>query len=112
MKTANNIPTIDTQITISTEIKDEPTILLIYGLVPNEYIMDSVEEAKELLSKGSLYIELTNGCISSSDTFREFEIDKGGFENESPIVAYKSVLIDNLAFATLVQYAFCFTPEK
>mgnify|MGYP000022877104 FL=1 len=112
MKTANNIPTIDTQITISTEVKDESTILLIYSLVPNEYIMDSVEEAKELLSKGSLYIELNNGCISSSDTFRDFEIDKGGFENESPIVAYKAVLIDNLAFATLVQYAFCFIPKK
>lgn len=109
MKVANNIPTIETQITICTEIKHESMIILIYGLVPNEYIMDSVKEAKEILSKGQLYIELTNGHINSSNKFSEFEIDRA---NECPIEAYKSILIDNLAFATLLQYAFSFTPNK
>jgi len=109
MKAKNNIPTIETQITICTEIKHESMIFLIYGLVPNEYIMDSVKEAKEILSKGKLYIELTNGRINSSKSFSEFEIDMA---EECPVEAYKSVLIDNLAFATLLQYAFSFTPEK
>lgn len=109
MKTENNIPTIATQITICTEVKHESTILLIYDLVPSAYIMDSVKEAKEILSKGKLYIELTNGRINSSSRFSEFEIDRA---DEFPIEAYKSILIDNLAFATLLQYAFSFTPEK
>ncbi len=109
MKAENNIPTIETQITICTEVKHESMILLMYGLVPNEYIMDSVKEAKKMLSKGKLYIELTNGRINSSNKFSEFEIDRA---DECPIEAYKSILIDNLAFATLLQYAFSFIPEK
>lgn len=111
MKAKNNIPTIETQITICTEVKHESMILLIYDLVPSAYIMDSVEDAKEMLSKGSLYIEFTNGYINSSETFREFEIDRGTDEGK-PIEAYKSTLIDNLSFITMLQYVFYFSPEK
>ncbi|MEG1685701.1 MAG: hypothetical protein RR319_07145 [Bacteroides sp.] len=112
MKTKNNIPTIDTRIAICTKVEDGPTIHLLYGLTFDKYIMDSINEAKDKLSQGDLYIELSDGMVCSSDQHKEFDIDRREFEGESPIVAYKSILIDNLAFATLLQYAFNFTPEK
>lgn len=112
MKAENNIPTIDMRIAICTKVEDEPTIHLLYGLVPDKYVMDSIKEAEDKLSQGDLYIELSDGTVCSSDQHKEFDIDRGEFEGESPIVAYKSILIDNLAFATMLQYAFGFTPEK
>lgn len=112
MKRVNNIPVIDTEVTICTKVEDEPMLALLYGLVPDKYIFDSANEAKEKLGEGVLYIELSDGKLCSSSEFNEIQIDRGCFEGESPIVVYKSVLIDNLAFAILLQYAFDFTPEK
>lgn len=113
MKAENNIPTIDTSIAICTNVKDESTIKLLYGLVPDKYIMDSIQDAEEQLSKGNLYVELCDGCLCSIGSLNDFEIDKGEeFGGESPIIAFKSIVIDNLAFATLLQYAFSFTPQK
>ncbi|MFK2513963.1 hypothetical protein [Bacteroides fragilis] len=113
MKAENNIPTIDTKITICTKVEDGPTIHLMYELTPDKYVMDSIKEAEARLSEGDLYIAISDGCLSSSSKFNKFQIDRGGeFESESPIVAYKSVLIDNLTFAILLQYAFSFTTEK
>lgn len=113
MESENNkdISRVDTFVSICTKVKDRPTLHMLYALTPEFYQMASISYTEELLEKGDLYLVLFDGRLFPQEEFEPFTIDRGRANGETPIIGYKSVLVDNFVFAMLLRYAFEFTPE-
>lgn len=84
---------------------------MLYALTPKNHQPVSIEDAEDLLKKGSLYIFLTNGDLETFSEPEKFVVDRDELNEETPIVVYDSVELDTLAFVTLLRYAFEFTPK-
>lgn len=109
-KTENRIPEIKTSAVLCTKVEDISTVQLFHSLVPKKHIEDTLDEAKEILENGDLYIELFDGKVSSSRRKEDIEIDRGCFKGDTPIMMFKHLYVDNLTFAIILQYAFSFNP--
>ena len=110
-KVENKIPEIKTSVVICTKVEDVSTIHLFHSLVLKKHIADTVDDAMKILEEGELYIELSDGELSSSRMKEDIEIDRGCFEGDAPIMMFKYLYVDNLTFAVILQYAFSFTPN-
>lgn len=111
MESSNNISKATLNISFCTRVKDRPTLHMLYALTPKNHQPVSIEDAEDLLKKGSLYIFLTNGDLETFSEPEKFVVDRDELNEETPIVVYDSVELDTLAFVTLLRYAFEFTPK-
>lgn len=101
------------EVVIYTEIKEILTFKALKSVVPDNMQRMGDYDVTDLLENPDgepLYIGIENGYLIA---MRKLDFDFILADNENGTITHRLYQeIDNLAFATMLQYAFGFTPEK
>ena len=81
------------------------TLFALYGLVPENFRMQSFSDARALCEGGGVYLALFDGCLFAGASLTEVN------EWHAPSACHMSVTVDNFIFAMLLRYAFEFNPN-
>ena len=92
-------------VAICTKVENVNTLFALYGLVPENFLMQSFSEARALCEGGGVYLALFDGCLFAGASLT----DVNAWHATS--ACHMSVTVDNFIFAMLLRFAFEFTPE-
>ncbi|MEE0573816.1 MAG: hypothetical protein UC662_09615 [Paraprevotella clara] len=92
-------------VAICTKVENVNTLFALYGLVPENFLMQSFSEARALCEGGGVYLALFDGCLFAGASLTDVNAW------HAPSACHMSVTVDNFIFAMLLRYAFEFTPN-
>ncbi len=92
-------------VAICTKVENANTLFSLYGLIPENFRMQSFSDARALCEGGGVYLALFDGCLFAGASLTEVN------EWHAPSVCHMSVTVDNFIFAMLLRYAFEFTAK-
>lgn len=92
-------------VAICTKVENVDTLFALYGLVPENCLIQSFSEARALCEGGGVYLALFDGCLFAGASLTEVN------EWHAPSACHMSVTVDSFIFAMLLRYAFEFNPK-
>lgn len=97
-------------VAICTKVENVDTLFALYGLVPENFRMQSFSDARALCEGGGVYLALFDGCLFAGCLFAGASLTEVN-EWHAPSACHMSVTVDSFMFAMLLRYAFEFNPK-